>query len=227
MITQEQYSNLLSKGFKPEEINRALGELQQEQQIKPMMQTPTSYSPFLANPQANIVEWQLDLDKEKERIFHLLRGDEIAEDENRNKIVWKETKNLKKRILNDQGVDEIMSILDFFLSKNKILSDYNEEEIRQRVVQFGRALKDLLFLKYDTIGLERKNYYMLVWELVTTVEDTYKRALHGGEKRSLREARQISQIENMQPQQSNIPMMEPKTRGILNPMRYVKGKFVY
>ena len=68
---------------------------------------------------------------------------------------------------------------------------------------------------------------MLIREMVDIVHSSYKRALHGGEKRSLREARSITQTEaiaggvtvNAGGQTS------PQSRGILNPMRYVAGKY--
>ena len=120
-----------------------------------------------------------------------------------------------------------------YLNRNTILSDYEDSEIREKVLDFGRELSDLFFMKYEEMGLigleKRKNYPMLMREMIDIVHSAYKRALHGGEKRSLREARSITQTEAIQgaggvtvnaggqvPQQS---------RGILNPMRYIAGKY--
>jgi len=77
---------------------------------------------------------------------------------------------------------------------------------------------------------KRKNYEMLVTEIKDIVHDTYKRALDGAEKRSLREMITVSQQTSTN---SNIGNgfgvnqqgQVSKERGLLNPMRYVRGKY--
>lgn len=86
----------------------------------------------------------------------------------------------------------------------------------------------LVMKEYRTQKLEkRKLYPMIVRELVDSVHSAYLRALHGGERQSLHEARSVSQNETIMPGvQFNVngqPVM--KERSVLNPMRWVKGKY--
>jgi len=76
---------------------------------------------------------------------------------------------------------------------------------------------------------KRKVYPMIVRQLVDSVHSSYLRALHGGERESLREARQINQTESLSPAGGvtlNNYGQARKERGILNPLRIIKGKYV-
>jgi hypothetical protein len=73
---------------------------------------------------------------------------------------------------------------------------------------------------------KRKLYPMIVRELTDTIHSAYLRALNGGERLSLREARQVSQTESiaggMTINAGGQPMRE---RSVLNPARYLRGKY--
>lgn len=90
--------------------------------------------------------------------------------------------------------------------------------------------EQLIFLEKEkrTQALEkRKLYPMIVRELVDVVHSSYLRALNGEERRSLHEARQVSQSETIMPgvqfNMNGQPVM--KERSYLNPARYIKGKY--
>ncbi len=77
---------------------------------------------------------------------------------------------------------------------------------------------------------KRKNYEIIVRELVDIVHSSYKRALDGAEKRSLREMISVSQATSTSAQLGqgvtiNANGMPQKERGLLNPMRYIRGKY--
>lgn len=137
--------------------------------------------------------------------------------------------------LNELGVQEVMKILAMYVNRNTILSDYANEEINVKVYDFGREVNNLIFMRYDEFGMDsdekKKNYPILVRELVDIVHSAYKRALDGAEKRSLREMITVSQATSTTAQMGGsgvtinnqgVPMKE---RGLLNPMRYVKGRY--
>jgi hypothetical protein len=78
---------------------------------------------------------------------------------------------------------------------------------------------------------KRKNYEMLVTELKDIIHDTYKRALDGAEKRSLREMIQVTQATNTSAQlgqgySMNSQGQVGKERALLNPLRWIKSKYV-
>ena len=133
-------------------------------------------------------------------------------------------------ILNDFGVSEIMRILSNYINRNTILSNYYEDTIKEKLYDLGNDLSDLIYLKYERMGLKdiekRKLYAIIVREMVDIVHSAYLRALNGGERESLREARQVSQNETVMPQGVNVYAGgQQRERGLLNPMRYIKGKY--
>jgi len=233
-LTQQDIGDLKREGYSDQEIAEAVGEIQQEESMGggQQRQDPRMYaqnSAFAPHNQDNLIKWQLELDNILERCEHILRGDRLMF--NQGNLTWQPCKDTSTQILNEYGVQEIMRILSMYLNRNTILSDYDDVEIREKVLDFGRELNDLFFMKYEEMGLigleKRKNYPMLIRELVDIVHSSYKRALHGAEKRSLREARSITQSENIA---GGVTVnagsqMQQQTRGILNPMRYVAGKF--
>lgn len=178
----------------------------------------------------NLIKWQLELDSILERIEHMLRGDKMVFKQGH--MIWKKAENEEDKILNDFGVSEVMRILSMYLNRNTILSNYDETTINWKVLDFGQEISDLFFLKYESMGLDdlekRKLYPILVRELVDSVHSAYLRALHGGERESLREARTITQTDQINPYGGiNINTgQQQRERGMLNPMRYLKGKYV-
>jgi len=187
-------------------------------------------SSFASKTEDNIVRWQLELNDILERAEHILRGD-VPKFEDGH-IIWKPNPNPQNNPLNDVGVNEIMKILSLYVNRNKVLADYSNREINFKVFDFGRAVNNLIFMRDLEFGMDteekRKNYEMLVTELKDIIHDTYKRALDGAEKRSLREMINVTQSTNsnlgagMQMGENGTPMKE---RGLLNPMRYVTGKY--
>ena len=232
-LTQQDVNDLKREGYSEQEIQEAMREIQTEEIQNPQQRQDSrqfaQHSAFAPQSQDNLIKWQLELDNILERCEHILRGDKLKF--NNGNLIWTENPNPDENILNDYGCQEVMRVLSMYLNRNTILSDYDDPEIREKVLDFGRELSDLFFMKYETMGLttleKRKNYPMLVREMVDIVHSSYKRALHGGEKRSLREARQITQTEAIA---GGVTVnagggQQQQTRGILNPMRYVAGKY--
>jgi hypothetical protein len=235
-LSQQEIVALKKEGYTDEQINEQLMkeqfaemELAKEnmnQQNNPI--SNASQSSFMGSEQENLIKWQLELDSILERIEHILRGDKIKF-ENGN-IYWIPSEDSKKERLNDDGVSEVMRILSMYLNRNTILSNYDEDTINYKVFDFGTELADLLFLKYDEFGWDtlekRKEYAMIVREVVDIVHSAYLRALHGMERDSLREARSIHQTQPIGGETNfNIGgSMVPRERGVLNPARYIFGK---
>lgn len=233
-LTQQDVNDLKREGYSNQEISEAINEIQTEEATGVPQQRQDSrmyaqHSAFAPQLQDNLIKWQLELDNILERCEHILRGDKLVF-ENGN-VIWTPNTNSKDNILNEYGVQEVMRILSMYLNRNTILSDFSNLEIREKVLDFGRELSDLFYMKYEEMGLigleKRKNYPMLMREMVDIIHSAYKRALNGGEKRSLREARSITQTEAIQGGVTvNAGGQTPQhSRGILNPMRYVAGKY--
>jgi hypothetical protein len=217
------------KEIEEEELRKSYGNIQDKRSVDPRQNS--QLSSFSTKANEDIIRWQLELNDILERAEHILRGD-IPKFEDGH-IIWKENPHPENNPLNDVGVQEIMKILAMYINRNTILSDYSNEEINFKVYDFGRAVNNLIFMRDFEFGMDteekRKNYEMLVTELKDIVHSSYKRALDGAEKRSLREMINVSQQTSTQLGQGmtmNSQGQVQKERGLLNPMRYVKGKYV-
>lgn len=227
----EKEIQLALKELEREELSGSYDEIQYRRTNDPRQNS--QLSSFASRQEDNIVRWQLELNDILERAEHILRGDVPSFKDGH--IVWDKNPTPENNPLNEVGVQEVMKILALYVNRNKVLSDYSNEEINFKVFDFSRAINNLIFMRDFEFGMDteekRKNYEMLVNTLKDIVHDTYKRALDGAEKRSLREMITVSQQSTTNAQLGagvtvNNQGMPQRERGLLNPMRYVKGKYV-
>lgn len=231
-IPEDIKAEFKSQGYTDEAIEEAYNSLNLEESkdndnsfVDP--RTHSSPSSFATSKNENIVQWQLELDSILERVEHMLRGDKIKFIN--GSMVWKTSKDPNAQLLNDKGISEILRLLSMYLNRNTILSNYREETINDKMLDIGAEVADLLFLKYEEFGMDtlqkRKNYPIIVREVVDIIHSSYLRALHGGERESLREARQVHQSQQIQGNGmwGGSPMQQE--RSVLNPMRYLGGRF--
>lgn len=240
-LSQQEIDELRKQGYGDAEIQQALKEIEREelsssygnvqQARKQDPRQNSQISSFATRQDDNIIRWQLELNDILERAEHILRGDipKFVD----GQIIWENNPHPESNTLNETGVQECMKILAMYVNRNTILSDYTNDEIKEKVFDFGRAVNNLIFMRDIEFGMDtqekRKNYEMLVSELKDIVHSSYKRALDGAEKRSLREMITVSQSTATSSQLGggitlNNNGQAVKERGILNPMRYIKGK---
>lgn len=248
ILSPQEVNTYKLQGYTDMEIQKAVNEAESEvntqqpsvlQQSfqdtqKMMAQDPrktASQSAFSTQMYDNLIQWQLELDSILERVEHMLKGDKVSFVG--GSIVWKPAEDNSGRILNDFGVAEIMRILSLYLNRNTILSNYEEKIINAKMFDLGIEISDLFFLKYEAMGFnsleKRKLYPILVRELVDVVHSAYLRALNGGERESLRESRMVTQSESLGTMGGGVSInntMGAKSRSALNPMRWIKGKYV-
>ena len=235
-LNKEQHSELLKQGYSEQQIQTALVDMEEdglegaynESQYENDPRLHSQHSAFATTPDNDLAKWQLELNDILERTEHILRGD-IPGWENGH-MIWNKNPHPEQNPLNDEGVQEILKMLSMYINRNTILSDYDNDEINFKVFDFGRRLNNYIFMRYDEIGMDteqkRKSYETITGEMVDIVHSAYKRALHGGERRSIREMINVNQNS-----QSYGPGMDPtgnriSERSFLNPMRMIKGKYV-
>lgn len=237
-LSQQDIADLKKQGYSEEEISKAIGEIEREE-LQGSSGSQTSdqgrnkqISSFSSKQMDDIARYQLELNDLLEQTEHVLKGD-ILIIENGSKY-WANNPHPQKNPLNDEGIRKIMLELQNYINRHIILGDYDENDINKIMKGYGHKLKDLLFMKYEEMGMDteekRQEYASLVTNIVNLVYGSYSRAKDGGERRSLREM--INTGYNYQ-QQGNVGMQggqvvqqSTRTRGVLNPMRYIGGKYV-
>ena len=173
----------------------------QNAQLKNTRLENQQLSMFGNNPsEDNLIRWQLDLREDLDRLYHLLKGHQMKEDDNGN-MIYVEPAMDSLKPFNEFGVQLLMNIMSFYLNRNTLLSNYDEKTINWKVLDFSRQVSDLILCRYMEMGMDTpekmKMYPMIVNELVDTTHSAYLRALDGGERDSLRTARTINQHENI------------------------------
>lgn len=207
----------------PEEeayIQQLEGALQVEQSKSSASHAATALN---SGEMQNLIEFQLDFKKELIDIERLLRKQTLQKDDEGNEK-WVNPP-ADQELFNERGVQAVLELLRWYLNKNIILSNFDQETINLRLNQFGNALRRLIFLNYKEYGWDtkykQKHYETTVLKLVDVVEAAYNRAFRGGERESLRTARTVNQNQPM-----GMPMNTPQfnnsqgSRRSWNPMSW-------
>lgn len=183
---------------------------------------------FQTTQMDNLAQWQLELDNIIERIDHLLRGHEIGFDNN-GRLIWKQSDDPKNKILTEYGVQEILKVLSMYLNRNTILSNYDEQTIKDKVYDVSMDLIDLIYMKYEhmfffrdeeELRMKIRLYPIIVRQISDAIHSSYLRALGGEERSSLRKAMYISQNQNMNPTGQS-SSMQPEKKWY-NPFSWMK-----
>lgn len=165
-LSQADIEKYKSQGYSEADIMQAFRELQQESQSGQSQNAlAQSYQNAMSRQQSdarnyasntlvsgqglnqNLIQWQLELDSILERVEHMLRGDKPKFVN--GSLIFVAPENDEDRIFTDFGVSEIMRVLSMYLNRNTILSNYDEETINWKVLDFGNEIADLIYLKYE------------------------------------------------------------------------------
>lgn len=236
-LSQQDVTDLKKRGYSEAEISKAIGEIEKEElqggiSNKTDPRSKSQLSLFKTQNMDDIARYQLELNDLLEQTEHILKGD-IVTIENGTKI-WSENPEPDKNPLNREGVRKIMLELQNYINRHIILGDYEENDINRIMKDYGKKLADFIFMKYEEMGMDteekRQEYASLVMNCVNLVYGSYARAKDGGERRSLREMINQQYTHNTQGVGMGMGMATPQQhqhqRGILNPMRYISGKYV-
>ena len=96
----------------------------------------------------NLAETQLDCEETLSRIYHLLKQDFLAPNKE-GVLEWQEIKDQKKRVLTEEGVEKIMQVMQSYINKETLLSNFDDKMIARRMLEFSLSLSAVLFMKYE------------------------------------------------------------------------------
>jgi len=240
-LSQQDMADLKKQGYSDQEINKAMNEVERDDlqesaggSSSSNRSNPTQASAFSSKQMDDIAGKQLELNDILEQTEHILKGDIIIIEN--GKKDWKGNPHPEKNPLNEEGIRKVMLDLQSYINRHIILGDYDQRDINKIMRDYGRKINNLIFMKYEEMGMDteekRQEYQSLVINIVNLVYASYSRAKDGAERRSLRE------MINIQGQYQQQGMMagsgggvtvnanQQKQRGLLNPMRYIGGKYV-
>ena len=96
----------------------------------------------------NLAEAQLDCSETLTKIYHLLKQDTLKIND-KGILAWADLKDSKKRVLTDGGVDKIMQVIQSYINKETLLSNFDDKTIGRRMLKFCLAFNALMFMKYE------------------------------------------------------------------------------
>jgi len=116
----------------------------QQNQINQMNQ-----SLIAQEQERSMVKDQLDLNEELETIHNLLRGNIKIKDDNGTR--WVAPTDSEMIILSNYGIHLIMNTITFYINKNTLLSNYDEQTILGKMEDFSTDLTDTIFIEYEKV----------------------------------------------------------------------------
>lgn len=102
-------------------------------------------------PEKSMIQQQLDLGDELERIDYLLRGYSLEHNDQTGMTSWKKPTNTEMIILSEYGVHLIRNTIAWYLNKNTLLSNYDEATINTKMEDFANDLNDTVFMEYEKV----------------------------------------------------------------------------
>lgn len=191
-----------------------------EEKLRNISMSQSQSSMFSSADYGNLIEWQLSLKEDLEKIEHILRGHRFVRDADGGEK-WEEPDSDDEKPFNEKGVQMLLKALLFYMNKNTLLSNYDEETINWKVFDFANKIIDLIHNCYQEMGMDtdekRKLYPLIVQSMVDTVHSAYLRALNGGERDSLRTARTVNQTEPLMKQSYGDSMSSRKKFSFIKP----------
>ena len=143
----------------------------------------------------NLIEFQLEAEQFKEDLRHYIAGDEIStKDDGQGGVItyYKPQKNEELRTLNDLGVSIVMRVVSGYVTKQTFLSVYGEERINEIIGELGQLLRVRIYANADKVGLDSEfklsDFSLLVFTILTFVENAYRRSLGGREREKIGES---------------------------------------
>jgi len=163
----------IASGMEPEQLDEMPEEVQ-----------TTEYIP---RPRAEeTVRWQLTIFDLIEGLRHRLAG-EVYDD------IKEEWVPAGKKLMNEDGIRSIISIVEFHVNKSMILSNFEKKEIARMMERIHQAIASLFAYKWKEFEME-KEYLDIIIECVTNfIWGGLKRAELGAEKKFLSQTQRITE----------------------------------
>jgi hypothetical protein len=98
----------------------------------------------------NIAEEQLDTSKDLLNFYYQLNGYTLQPNSSGTDLVWQKDKDCDLSILSKAGINYCFWMVQGYLTKNTLLSNYEDDVINEKMEDIATTIADTLFMKYDT-----------------------------------------------------------------------------
>lgn len=152
---------------------------------------------------ADFTKWRFNPEEILLVLEHDLKGDQY----NEAKGIWETT---NKKLLNDEGVRTIISLVRTSINKVTFLSNLTMEEITIICRDLNLALVDTLFFKWESFQLEKDHLDLIVSKVMNFIFVGMKQAENGLTMESLSKMEKIVRsYETPEQKKSGFPAFGP------------------
>jgi hypothetical protein len=138
----------MEEGYNYDELERNIEQTALAGQVGQQAQSTAAAQYYLQRQEQTLAEAQLEVETILEEVYHNLRQD-VSYMQKDGNLGWKDNPNPRRRTLTDEGVERIMQLLKFYINKNTLLSNFSEDQIRVRMLEFALSLNANFFMKYE------------------------------------------------------------------------------
>jgi len=149
--------------------------------------------PREAQQNPEIVRYQLETSELIENLRMLLLNEIFVQDKETG-IISRQTSKYGTRLMNEDGVQEILTIIRPHLDKNIILSNLTDDEISSTLIELRSKIALLLQNKYKVYEIEKAKLPTVMTTIINPIWSTLKRAANETTLNYLGKTQQLHEI---------------------------------
>lgn|SRR3990167_2273627 len=167
-----------------------------------LIDSDRNYEVMQDQKQSGLIRWQLDAEdimlKLKAALLRknlVIKGDNVemqdikltrtvyVKGKKKGEMVKEEREYALVPLLNEEGLRDLIAIVESYLNKNTYLSELNEFEIAELVRETMISIIGILYSKHREYDLEEKNLDIVINIMFNYIYSAAKRAEKGGERK--------------------------------------------
>jgi len=160
---------------------------------------PTQQPAMPGQMTEGLLQYQIDSNEIIEEIEHILKGELMHYNSKTGSMEWEKKKHIKA-LINERGINGIISILKSRLTKIFILSDFDEDKIVNMTINIGQNVIDELYFNWEEYEIPSTSAASIVLNMVTdTVYATLRKGYLGNYMKFLKTSQRISEVQTFTP----------------------------
>ena len=144
-----------------------------------------------------LTQWILTSEDILSFLEHDLRGEIYVINEEKGTASW-EKKGM--RLINDEGIVCLKSILHSFINKTVFLSTLSEDDIREICGNIELCLNNLFFLKYKEFDIDKAYLDIIKHKIIYIIFMALRHAQNSGMRETLTKTIQVREMTSSTPQ---------------------------
>jgi len=135
-----------------QQYENAIAAAQNNADVAKLNQSQTQQDVMIQEQEGNMIREQLDSSDDIQKIYNLLQGYSLERND-KGRMVWTKPKNNDMIILTPYGIQFVMGKIVTYLTKNTLLSNYDDKQIMGKMEDISSNINDTIFMEYDKMFL--------------------------------------------------------------------------